>query len=130
MTQYIDLETFTDLAKALSDPQRIRALLALRKGELCACQIIELLKLAPSTVSKHMSILKGVRIVQSRKEGRWIYYRIADQKRCNAKIWDFIQLTQCSLQQDEMIQKDSEQLDKILSIDLDTLCKRQKFDSV
>jgi len=48
-------------------------------GELCACQIIEMLGLAPSTVSKHMSILRQAGLVETRKEGRWIYYRLAEE---------------------------------------------------
>jgi len=61
--------------KALADENRVRALLALRKGELCVCQITELFGLAPSTVSKHLSILYQAGLVESRKDGRWIYYR-------------------------------------------------------
>ena len=63
---------FMNMTKALSDQNRIRVLMALRKRELCVCQIIELLGLAPSTVSKHMSILRHARLVESRKEGIWI----------------------------------------------------------
>jgi ArsR family transcriptional regulator len=44
-------------------------------GELCVCQLIKMLGLAPSTVSKHMSILRQARLVQARKEGKWMYYR-------------------------------------------------------
>ena len=61
--------------KALADENRVRVLLALGAGELCVCQIVELLGLAPSTVSKHLSILKQARLVESRKEGRWMFYR-------------------------------------------------------
>lgn len=64
------------VAKALSDSNRMRALLALRKGKLCVCRIIALLGLAPSTVSKHMAILKNAGLVQCRKEERWMYYRL------------------------------------------------------
>ena len=53
--------------------------MALGAGELCVCQIVELLGLAPSTVSKHMAILKQARLVDSRKEGRWMFYRLADE---------------------------------------------------
>ena len=63
--------------KALADETRVRALMALRRRELCVCQLVELLGLAPSTVSKHMSILKQARLVESRKEGRWMFYRLA-----------------------------------------------------
>jgi DNA-binding transcriptional ArsR family regulator len=73
------MREFIDVAKALSDEHRVRALLALRDGERCVCQLIELLELAPSTVSKHLSILRQARLVDARKEGRWMYYRLPDK---------------------------------------------------
>lgn len=71
------MKTYLDLTRALGDEARVRALLALRDGELCLCQIIELLGLAPSTVSKHLSLLHGAGLVERRKEGRWHFYRLA-----------------------------------------------------
>ncbi len=65
-----------DICKALGDEARLRALLALRDGELCLCQVVELLQLAPSTVSKHMTMLHRAGIVELRKHGRWHYYRL------------------------------------------------------
>ena len=70
------MRDFITVTKALADENRVRMLLALRQKELCLCQIIELVGLAPSTVSKHMSILKQSRLVDSRKDGRWMYYRL------------------------------------------------------
>ena len=64
--------------KALADENRVQILMALRPKELCVCQIVELLGLAPSTVSKHIAILKQARLVCSRKEGRWMFYRLAE----------------------------------------------------
>ncbi len=60
---------FMSITKALADENRVRMLLALQKQELCVCQIIELVKLAPSTVSKHMSILRAARS-RRRPQGR------------------------------------------------------------
>ena len=71
------MREFLAVAQALSDRNRIRALLALADRELCVCQIIELLGLSPSTVSKHMSILKQARLVECRKDGRWVFCRLA-----------------------------------------------------
>ena len=71
------MKEFMGVAKALADSHRTRALMCLRGGELCVCRIIELLQLAPSTVSKHLDILRRAGLVESRKEGRWIYYRLA-----------------------------------------------------
>lgn len=64
------------VTKALSDGQRVRALMMLRGGELCVCRLVEVLALAPSTVSKHLSILSEADLVEVRKEGRWAYYRL------------------------------------------------------
>ena len=61
------MDEIINIAKALSDSNRIRTLLALRKQELCVCRIIEILNLAPSTVSKHIAVLKNAGLVESRK---------------------------------------------------------------
>jgi len=63
-------------AKALGDRNRLLALKALEGRELCVCQLIKLLRLAPSTVSKHMSILADAQLVLGRKQGKWMYYRL------------------------------------------------------
>jgi DNA-binding transcriptional ArsR family regulator len=68
------------VTKALSDENRVRLIAALEDGELCVCQLIELIGLAPSTVSKHLSILRSARLIQGRKNGRWMYYRLADDQ--------------------------------------------------
>src|SRR5208282_6581214 len=70
------MREFMAITKALSDPNRVRILLALRRGELCVCQITELFGFAPSTVSKHLSILHQAGLVESRKAERWVFYRL------------------------------------------------------
>jgi DNA-binding transcriptional ArsR family regulator len=70
-------QQFLALTRALGDETRVRALLALSGGELCLCQIVELLGLAPSTLSKHMKLLAAAGLVRRRKEGRWSYFRLA-----------------------------------------------------
>jgi len=71
------MRDFVSVVRALADENRIRALLALQGGELCVCELAELLALAVSTVSKHMSVLKQARLVESRRNGRWTFYRLA-----------------------------------------------------
>jgi ArsR family transcriptional regulator, arsenate/arsenite/antimonite-responsive transcriptional repressor len=71
------MQQFMAITKALGDESRVRILLSLRGGELCVCQIVELLGLAPSTVSKHVDLLRQAGLVDRRKEGRWHYYRLA-----------------------------------------------------
>ena len=65
--------------KALADENKIRIIGVLKGCELCVCQLTELLCLAPSTVSNHLSILRNARLIDGRKQGRWMYYRLADR---------------------------------------------------
>ncbi len=93
------------ITKALADSNRVRALMALREGELCLCHLIHLLELAPSTVSKHMSILQQAGLVETRKEGRWIHYRQADAP-AGSPVHGALQWVQEALADDAQIQKD------------------------
>jgi ArsR family transcriptional regulator len=55
----------------------VRILLSLREGELCVCQVVEVLGLAPSTTSKHLDLLRQAGLVEMRKNGRWHYFSLA-----------------------------------------------------
>ncbi len=77
MDERTDMKELVELAKALSDESRVRVVLLLSGGELCACRIIEVLKLAPSTVSAHMAVLHRAGLVKFRKQGTWRHYRLA-----------------------------------------------------
>ena len=73
---------FMNVTRALSDENRVRIIAALNGRELCVCEIIIMLRLSPSTVSKHLSILRNARLLNGRKEGRWMHYSLArDPKR-------------------------------------------------
>lgn len=110
--------------KALADESRCRAVMALRGRELCVCQITELLGLAPSTVSKHMAILKNARLVESQKTGRWMFYRLSDQETTpDAKA--AIAFLADRLAKDANIREDRKRLEQILRIDPEELCRRQ-----
>ena len=72
---------FMNITRALSDENRVRVVAALRDRELCVCQLIDMLELSPSTVSTHLSILRTARLLNGRKEGRWMHYSLADDRR-------------------------------------------------
>jgi ArsR family transcriptional regulator, arsenate/arsenite/antimonite-responsive transcriptional repressor len=112
------------ITKALADEKRVRTLLALREGELCVCQITELFGLAPSTISKHLSILYQAGLVESRKEGRWIYYQLPASG-APALVREALNWIEKGLADDSKVQEDQKQLKKILKQDPVELCKRQ-----
>jgi DNA-binding transcriptional ArsR family regulator len=122
----LDINEFGGVTKALSDSNRVRALMTLRNGELCVCQIIELLELAPSTVSKHMSILKQAGLVDSRKDSRWVYYRLTKTTNNEQCIGKVIDLSISLLEQDRQILSDDTKMKNITLEGMDSLCKRQR----
>ncbi len=115
------MREFLNITKALSDENRVRILMSLRDGELCVCQIIEMLGLAPSTVSKHLSILYQACLLESRKEGRWNYYRLAGQA-ASPRVQEAIRWVQRHLQKDPQIVEDAKRLKAICRMDKDDLC--------
>ncbi|MDA8130812.1 MAG: metalloregulator ArsR/SmtB family transcription factor [Elusimicrobia bacterium] len=64
------------ITKAAADETRLKILKLLKRGELCVCHVTEGLKLAPSTVSKHLSILEAAGLIETRKLGRWVHCRL------------------------------------------------------
>jgi ArsR family transcriptional regulator len=113
-----------DVTKAMADGNRLRVLMALTGGELCVCQIVELLQLAPSTVSKHMSILRQARLVESRKDGRWMHYRLPDPDAPKA-VGEAVAWVRRHLAQSPQTLQDARKLQEILAMDPEKLCKRQ-----
>ena len=120
---------FLNITKALAEENRLRILLALEGQELCVCQLIELLELAPSTVSKHMSVLRQARLIYGRKDGRWMYYRLADQS-APAAVMEALNWVKTSLAGNRRIMEDTKRLKEILKIDREVLCGRQTRSSV
>ena len=116
------------VTKALSDEQRVRIVGALQDGELCVCQIVELLALAPSTVSKHLGQLRQAGILEARKNGRWVYYRLADRT-APATVRDALRLVRAALEGDRTARQDAARLKQILSIDPEVLCCQQRQES-
>lgn len=118
------MQDFLSITKALSDENRVRVLMALSVGELCVCQIIELLNLAPSTVSKHMSILKQARLVESEKSGKWVYYRLASS--APKAALEAIEWAKKHLVAETTIKRDSKNLRAIIEQHPVEVCRKQK----
>jgi ArsR family transcriptional regulator len=108
--------------RALGDESRARILMSLVEGELCVCRIIGLLDLAPSTVSKHLQILKTAGLIECRKDGRWIHYRLSEDGRSAAS--EIIDLMKTALKEDPLIRNDKNRLKQLKREDPERLCRR------
>ena len=65
--------------KAFCDENRLQILDMIKDGEICACKLLEELKIVQSTLSHHMKILCDAEVVIPRKEGKWTYYSISKE---------------------------------------------------
>jgi ArsR family transcriptional regulator len=121
--EVIPMREVLAITNALADESRVRALIALTRGQLCVCQIAELLQLAPSTVSKHLSILRQGGLVEAQKKGRWIFYSIPNEPDASAR--QSIEWLQDALKKDSRIIEDAKRLKVILKEDPEEICRRQ-----
>jgi DNA-binding transcriptional ArsR family regulator len=70
--------TISDMFKALGDQTRLRVLYALSKEELCVCDLSNLLGMTISAISHQLRILRNLRLVKSRRQGKIVYYSLDD----------------------------------------------------
>lgn len=68
----------SNMFKVLSDPTRIRILYALEKHELCVCDISVILSMTQSAISHQLKILRDSDLVRTRRDGKTIFYQVAD----------------------------------------------------
>lgn len=107
--------------KAAGDPTRTRILKLLEERDLCVCQVQAVLGLAPSTVSKHLAILKGAGLVEDRRDGRWIHYGIAPASH-NPYAKAVLAMLRGPLDGDPIVVADRKRLREVRSVPLNELC--------
>jgi len=111
------LQSAIGVLKAMGHPVRLRILAMLRGGELCVCQMTALLDLATSTVSAHLADLKRAGLLNERKDGRWVFYRLVDEEPpLLASVWE-------TVSKDERVKADAVLLRKIRKVDIAELCR-------
>jgi len=115
------LETFETVAKAVADPSRVRILKLLEGGELCVCQITTVLDLASATVSKHLAALKTAGLLQQRRDGKWVHYRLAERE-LNPYALSFLALVAASLGDDPTTAEDRRVLALVNAVPVQVLC--------
>lgn len=117
------METTLNLFKALSDKNRLRIVAGLsRYDELCACQITELLQVAGATVSRHLSVLHHAGLVESRKEGRWVYFR----RSVPAGTEPLVGVLEKMFRDSADVQADMKTLAAIVAVAPEELCRAQR----
>jgi DNA-binding transcriptional ArsR family regulator len=116
------MRDFLAVANALADASRLRLFMSLCGRELCVCNLVDFIGLADSTVSKHMSILREAGLVESRKRGRWVYYRLAGEA-ASPLVRKALALAREELSEDRVIAADAGRVAVLLARDDGTACQ-------
>ena len=71
------MEDLVKVLKALSDETRLRMLMLIEHQELCVCEVMKILGMRQSRVSRHLNILRDAGLARARRQGTWMFYRSA-----------------------------------------------------
>lgn len=75
----LDVRPLSQLFRALGDETRLRIVALLAHGELCVCHLEKALGLNQPNISRQLGVLRAARVVESRREGTWVYYSLSEQ---------------------------------------------------
>ena len=114
-----NLESTVLISRALGHPARLRTIAMLRSGELCVCQITQVLQLAQSTVSSHLRELRFAGLITERKEGRWVYFGLTEDP--DAMPW--IDAALKTLADDPQLSADDRLVAELRSLPVEDLCR-------
>ena len=116
------MRTLLATTKAFADPTRIRVIAALRTEELCVCELCDALDVVQSTLSTHLQYLRQAGLVQTRSEGKWVYYALT--KEFARVAGALFRLHRVELEADSQLARDSARLHKRLALRDAGTCSR------
>ena len=79
-TNVLPDERISNFLRAISSPARLRILVAIGKGEACVCHLEAILEYRQSYISQHLMALRSAGVLETRREGRYIFYRLRDKR--------------------------------------------------
>ena len=108
------MRQFLAATKAFTEPTRIRVISALRQGELCVCELCDALSVVQSTLSTHLQYLRQAGLVDTRQDGKWVYYSLSKEFAHMADaLW---KLHRAELENDPQLRRDAAFLKKRLAL--------------
>ena len=117
------MKEYLAIFKALSDETRLRILVLLSERELCVCQLESALRLSQTKVSRHLTVLRNVGLVNDRREGLWIFYSLA--KPGNELERSIHKVLRSYFKKDSSFRKDLSNMRRCINIPLEELSRRQ-----
>lgn len=119
------LNQTTRVMHALADPHRVRLLAACADTERCVCQLVALIDdLSNASISKHLGTLRDAGLLASRREGRWVHYRVPED--ATPIVRSVIELIRTHAADDELLRRDADTLARIDTIEPSDLARMQR----
>lgn len=109
-----------ELFKILSDETRLRLIAALSQGEFCVCELVDALKVSQYNISRHLGVLRKSGLVDDRKEGVWVYYRLVPKVK--PIIDDILKALNKHIASEKIVREDADRLKKRLKIRIEGKC--------
>ena len=119
----MSLRAYEDVMKAVADPTRVRILKILEGGEMCVCQVIAVIGLGQSTISKHLFLLRAAGLIKDRRDKKWILYSL-DGKSGNSYAGPALRNLRKWLNDDLLVSKDRERAAMARDLGPITICER------
>lgn len=107
----VPVETLSRLLKALADETRLRIVALLSHGELCVCHIHAALGISQPNASRHLAILRSSGVVETRRDGNWVHYRLVRQ--ADGDCDRLLRTVMKTFAQRDLLRKDVERLLKV-----------------
>jgi arsenate reductase/ArsR family transcriptional regulator len=117
------LRDYESVLKAAADPTRVRILKILEGGEMCVCQVIAILSLGQSTVSKHLFLLRAAGLIKDRRDRKWVHYSL-DRGSDSPHAAGILRNLREWLNDDPVIAKDRERAAMAMAIGPMAICER------
>jgi len=111
------MKKILNLLKLLSDENRLRILFMLKEKKLCVCEMLELLDITGATLSSHLKLLTLSKIIELKKDGRWIEYNLTDNK-----IIKFLEYIESRMDDKTKILDDRKKIKKLNA--RESICKK------
>jgi ArsR family transcriptional regulator len=100
----------------LADPVRLRLLRLLRHQELCVCELVDVLGMPQYAISRHLRPLRSLGFVASRREGRWMHYRLGPQAKGRGPWADLLAVLCRHLERQPLARRDDANLERRLAL--------------
>ena len=117
------LRDYETVLKAAADPTRVRILKILEGGEMCVCQVIAILSLGQSTVSKHLFLLRSAGLIKDRRDRKWVHYSL-DRGSDSPYATRMLRNLRSWLNEDPVIAKDRDRAAMARAIGPMAICER------